>query len=96
MVVTGVNIHDPLQCGFVSYRGPGAVRRGGAAGEGLDRGGSNAEQVCVSRVKDVITGICPSGEKERTRLVSLGETTPTLHLNELVITIRRMEEGERW
>lgn len=42
--------HYPLQFGFVSYRGPGALRSGGAFGERLNRGGSDAEQVCVSHI----------------------------------------------
>lgn len=32
----------------MSYRGAGALRSGGAFGEGLNCGGSDTEQVCVS------------------------------------------------
>lgn len=42
--------HYCLQLGFVCYRGPGAVRSGGAFGEGLNFGGSDAEQVRVSHI----------------------------------------------
>lgn len=43
--------HCPLQLGFVFYRGPGALRSGGAFGEGLNRGGSDTEQVCFTHNK---------------------------------------------
>lgn len=42
--------HYPFQFAFVSYRGPRALRGGGAFGEGLDCGGSNPEQVCFTEM----------------------------------------------
>ena len=43
-------MHYPLQFACVSYRGPGAICSGGAFGEGLNCGGSDTEQVCVSQI----------------------------------------------
>lgn len=50
--------YHPIRFGFVPYRGPGSLRSRCVAGEGLDRGGSDTEQVCLTRIITISFSHC--------------------------------------